>query len=37
MVVALTDSRDPRQYIQKMKKRDEELKKGGYKLYILLP
>ncbi len=28
VVAALTDSRDPKQYIQKMKRRDEELKKG---------
>jgi len=28
VVVVLTDSRDPKQYIQKMKSRDKELKKG---------
>jgi DNA-damage-inducible protein D len=28
IVFALTDSRDPKQYIQRMKQRDNELKKG---------
>ena len=28
IVFALTDSRNPKDYITKMKKRDEELKKG---------
>ena len=28
VVLALTDSKDPKQYIQKLKQRDSELKKG---------
>ena len=29
IVAVLTDSKDPKQYINKMRKRDEELSKGG--------
>ena len=29
IVLALIDSRDPKQYIQKMRQRDSELDKGG--------
>lgn len=34
IVSALTDSNDPKQYIQKLKQRDEILEKGRYKLYV---
>ena len=36
VVAALTDSRDPKQYIQKMKRRDEELKKGWVQIVHIL-
>jgi len=36
VVVILTDSKDAKQYIQKMNKEMKSLPKGGYKLYISL-
>ena len=36
VVVILTDSKDAKQYIQKMNKEMKSLPKGGYKLYIYL-
>lgn len=34
IVQALTDSNDPKQYIQKINQRDEPLSQGRYKLYL---
>src|SRR5438128_171606 len=37
LVAALTDSSDPKQYIQRMKLRDEELRKGWVQIVHTLP
>ena len=37
VVAALTDSRDPKQYIQRMKQRDPELGKGWVQIVHTLP
>ena len=37
VVQALTDSNDPKQYIQKMKQRDEPLEKGWVQIVHTLP
>lgn len=37
MIVALTDSKDPKQYIQKLKQRDEEISKGWVQIVLTLP
>ena len=37
VVLALTDSRDPKQYIQRMKQRDPELGKGWVQIVHTLP
>jgi prophage antirepressor-like protein len=37
IVVALIDSRDPKQYIQRMKQRDPELGKGWVQIVHTLP
>ena len=37
IVVALTDSKDPKQYIQKMKQRDEGLFEGWVQIVLTLP
>jgi len=37
VVLALTDSSDPKQYIQRMKQRDEELSKGWVQIVHTLP
>lgn len=37
IVFALTDSKDPKQYIQKMKQRDEGLAQGWVQIVLTLP
>ena len=37
VVFALTDSRDPKQYIQRIKQRDSELNKGWVQIVLTLP
>ena len=37
VVLALTDSRDPKQYIQRIKQRDSELNKGWVQIVLTLP
>ena len=36
VIFVLTDSKDPKQYISKLRKREEVKAMGGYKLYIPL-